>query len=622
MLRENVMEPEQFMHLRRDKLNNTLKHVANLVNDRLGNMDKETMDDIGQFVHADHMDVLVELPTGLIYTSTATTPDDYIAPISSRLKQGRDTRIAVLHAKDCTNLKNTMQSIMEQWLSDSGFLQHQDDEMEIGEAIAGQRSGIARFDPDRLTAWWAWMQRNKQTTPILALIIPSPLALPTVSGSNSVSVSSQTVLPDLILLLHRLAIEGLPFRLLFLGLPPHTALESNTSAGGSWSGGLTDLLPAACLRVLNCEKFWVARGQDCIAQFIETLWLQPHWSWQPDANTFLKMWDRFELGGGGVSGFVRAIEYSVMVHFYSNPLSILTPAPGEGPLAKHVATLLVGQTQAVMDAYVDLIKASSPTLQRYFEDLAQAGGEMPDGPVRHTIVSLYKSLQQPAKTFLKEWPDKMLQNSWQYFARRRLVHNLLTRMILPDILDRPNHTSRPILTTKLFENLMSFNSEKNQDQGAWVGMLLNDVDQNWSRQEKQFALNPWCGVLEQCKQEWNSAKETFKQQFPSAEPGLLEFDVFELDRLVALQQGTLLELEEHDVVWYLQHGVSYRQVSGKEHAQSLLHRAMQVQKKDALGRKTVRSQKAMEDVLKRNLEQGSWSHWILEASAWLQSLIR
>jgi len=629
-LRHNVLEPEIMMRMRRDKMTHTLQHVNNIINERLNNMDKETIDQIADFVHMDHKDVLVELAAGLIYTSTTTTPDDYISPIAARLKRGRDTRIAVLHAKDSNNLRNTMTSIMEQWMSDSGFVQQGDDDLdEIGEAIVGQRTGIARFDPDRLLSWWMWMQRNKQTNPILTLIIPSPLALPpmTATYSSSITVSSQTVLPDLILLLHRLAIEGLPFRILFLGLPPHTALESNTSAGGSWSGGLTDLLPASCLRVLNCEKFWVARGQDSVAQFIESLWLHPHWSWQPDSNTFLKMWDRFELGGGGVSGFVRAMEYAIMVHFYSNPLSILTPAPGEAlAQAKYVPIALAGQTQPVMDAYMDLIKASSPSLQRHFEQLARAASDMPAQDATRTLIAkMCTSLTEaPAKTFLMTWPDKMLASAWQYFARRRLVHALLTTVVLPDLLARPTHTSRPVLTTKLFENIASFDPEKSHDQGAWVSTLLNDVSKNWSRQEKSFKDSPWYALFEHCKREWKKTQLEFKHQFPKGEAGLLEWDMFEISRLETLCHGNKLELDETQKHYFIEHGVTYEQVCGEERAQLLLQRAAQMQQKDdrMLQRKTVRSQKALEDELKTAAERGSWEHWTLEAGTWLQSLIR
>jgi origin recognition complex subunit 3 len=129
-------------------------------------------------------------------------------------------------------------------------------------------------------------------------------------------------------------------------------------------------LPISSLSLLQIEKFKLLQSYECINEIIEKTFIDDVDDFKLGIKPYQYLLDNFNFLNLSVDSFIRGIKFSVMYHFYSNPLSVLSSID---PTSPEIDIILKSLTKRHLDEakvltfgsfknYVNSIKSKSPQL--------------------------------------------------------------------------------------------------------------------------------------------------------------------------------------------------------------------------------------------------------------------
>ncbi|KAI9203629.1 origin recognition complex subunit 3 N-terminus-domain-containing protein [Polychytrium aggregatum] len=280
----------------------------------------QTFQDLDEFISKSNTDVgdsnsirlpVRELPTALVFAGTNISDHTPVFKqiASQTLESGRCDRVAMLYSKDCPNLKSILSNMIEQIIGRQKALETEtvaadDEDDDITDLFASKRGicSVATDDIQLLLGWHAEWTAGKSRDGKLVLIVPD------FEGFDTV------VLHDFIRILSSYQ-HTLPF-VLILGIA--TSMSAIHQA-----------FPRSVLSLLRTQTFTIEQSTTYINKIVEHIFIRRHRGMKLSFSSFHNMLDDFNLCSRSAKSFMNSLQYSLMDHYYSNPLSILTDVDPE-----------------------------------------------------------------------------------------------------------------------------------------------------------------------------------------------------------------------------------------------------------------------------------------------------
>ncbi|KAG2178531.1 hypothetical protein INT44_001684 [Umbelopsis vinacea] len=345
-------EPEASMQLRSDSYDNSWRQMKKVLDDVLVETNQSTFDQIEEFVTNAHIPTYAstgtmslpfhEIPTALVFAGINTPDhDNLFTQIASRLigssaqsDMSTPNYVALLQSRDCSNLRITMRNMIEQFLAADVDYDHSDedveeeeneDAMELGEdadgskkpandqfnlsSMRGRKSRLPNYDMQILDGWYRHVvekQANSFSLPNLVVMI------------QDFESFDPTILEDLFEICSEYR-SRLPIVLL-IGI----ATSSNA---------LHQSLSKSALSLLRTEKFWLQQSDVWFNKVIDELFIKPTHSIKLGPRPYKFLLDHFYLFDFSIGSVMASLQFTLMHHYYANPLSILSPM-NDTPVSK------------------------------------------------------------------------------------------------------------------------------------------------------------------------------------------------------------------------------------------------------------------------------------------------
>ncbi|KAG0262166.1 Origin recognition complex subunit 3, partial [Mortierella polycephala] len=342
---KDVDEPWEATEIRHALFNREWDLISSRIEDVMMNMNTIALSAIYHFVESAYTPKATraiipvqELPTGLIFaginvpdhdllfqqiakTLSSPTPSTSITPTSTvettrsgmqmDLSTSTEERIQVknhviiLQSKDCTNLKTTLKSMIEQFLGLGiagavnpleGGMRLQNYDMIVLERWYQSIADFQQVEVEKTDMTSEAQQQEQSIRPKLVVII-----------QDFESFDPET-LQDLIIICSNYQ-DRIPFVLL-MGLA--TSMDA-----------LHQGLSKSVLSLLQTRKFQMQQSSECLTAIVEDLFIHANVGLMVGPLPLKQLIDQFIQYNFSVGGFVSNLKYVVMHHFYANPLSIL-----------------------------------------------------------------------------------------------------------------------------------------------------------------------------------------------------------------------------------------------------------------------------------------------------------
>ncbi|ORX50312.1 hypothetical protein BCR36DRAFT_352357 [Piromyces finnis] len=386
-------ETEDFINQRHDKYYKIWNNIKTKIDKLMFDLNLSATNGIFNFVssklnNTDNADSInkdiqlpfKEIPTGLIFSGI--NPDDkrMYKQIVSKIKTVPTNHVAVLESKDCINLKNTMKIIIEQLMETNLNEENENiiDATEFYKKSKIKKSNKApNYDPYILLGWYKHLEgvskiNNNTTSPVV--IEDETKEKENNNNDNNNNSTNQSKAKhklilfiedfecfDVLLLQDLISIfsgysEELPI-ILLIGIA--TSLETFHQS-----------LPISSLSLLQIEKFKLLQSYECINEIIQKVFIETIDDFKLGVKPYQYLLDNFNFLNLSVDSFIRGLKFSVMYHFYSNPLSILSSID---PTSSEMDRIFSSLTKRHLDEakvltfpsfkfYINSIKSTSPKL--------------------------------------------------------------------------------------------------------------------------------------------------------------------------------------------------------------------------------------------------------------------
>jgi len=261
-----------------------------------------------------------EIPTGLIFSGINPDHKRIYNQIILKLKTVPTNHVASLESKDCINLKNTMKIIIEQ-LMETPMTEENEiiDTTEFYKKSKVKKNNKApNYDPYILLGWFKHLINDSSSSSNIEESSNKKDFNTNISNNHNHKIIlfiedfecfDVLLLQDLISIFSGYS-EELPI-ILLIGIA--TSLETFHQS-----------LPISSLSLLQIEKFKLLQSYECINEIIEKVFIDNIDFFKLGIKPYQYLLDNFNFLNLSVDSFIRGIKFSVMYHFYSNPLSILS----------------------------------------------------------------------------------------------------------------------------------------------------------------------------------------------------------------------------------------------------------------------------------------------------------
>ncbi|KAH8551885.1 origin recognition complex subunit 3 N-terminus-domain-containing protein [Umbelopsis sp. PMI_123] len=337
-------EPEASMQLRSESYDSSWRQMKKILDDILVETNQATFDQIEEFVTNAHIPTYSstgtmslpfhEIPTALVFAGINTPDhDNLFTQIASRLidssaqsNMNTPNYVALLQSRDCTNLRITMRNMIEQFLAADVEYDHGDDDVEEEEPedpmeleddavgtkqsandqfnlnfMKARKSRLPNYDMQILDGWYRHVvekQSSSFSLPNLVVMI------------QDFESFDPSILEDLFEICSEYR-SRLPIVLL-IGI----ATSSNA---------LHQSLSKSALSLLRTEKFWLQQSDVWFNRVIDELFIKPTHNIKLGPRPYKFLLDHFYLFDFSIGSVMASLQFTLMHHYYANPLSILSP---------------------------------------------------------------------------------------------------------------------------------------------------------------------------------------------------------------------------------------------------------------------------------------------------------
>ncbi|CAM0138700.1 unnamed protein product [Umbelopsis sp. WA50703] len=346
-------ESEGAMQIRMDGYDSSWRYMKGLLDDILVEMNQATFDQIENFISNAHIPMehsagtislpFHEIPTALVFAGINTPDhDNLFTQIAARLIQSSKSTdktpnyVALLQSRDCSNLRFTMRNMIEQFLGseveyDNDEEDEDDDIMDEEEEAGGskepaaqsfslnttrgRRGRLPNYDMQILDGWYRHVvksQSNSLSLPNLVVVI------------QDFESFDPSILEDLFEICSEYR-SRLPIVLL-IGI----ATSSNA---------LHQSLSKSALSLLRTEKFWLQQSDVWFNKVIEDLFIKPTHTVKLGPRPYKFLLDHFYLFDFSIGSVMASLQFTLMHHYYANPLSVFSPFSGSSLSKETILTM-------------------------------------------------------------------------------------------------------------------------------------------------------------------------------------------------------------------------------------------------------------------------------------------
>ncbi|KAK9763710.1 Origin recognition complex subunit 3, variant 2 [Basidiobolus ranarum] len=287
----------------------TWTHIKTSIDNLVIKLNMKAINEIADFVRHSYTRSLKskfsirpyqEIPTGLIFAGI-NVPDNHLLfkRIGDTLTAEDGHCVANLESKDCHNLKTTMKLMISQFLNSRGKTA---EVMDISEDEDNQAVDykITTYDMQVLEGWYKSVSDSATNSdPVKHLVV----VIQDMEGFDPL------LLGDLITICSEYC-DKIPIVLL-MGIA--TSVEA-----------LHQSLSKDALTLLRAEKFFFQRPNEILGSIIEEVLLSDPTGFKLGVDAYKLLTGNFFEHNFSVNSFMCSLQYAVMTHFYSNPMSILS----------------------------------------------------------------------------------------------------------------------------------------------------------------------------------------------------------------------------------------------------------------------------------------------------------
>ena len=261
--------------------------------------------------------------------------DSGFGRLLDRMEQ-RGWMTAVLRGdSDGGNLKSALKSMMAQLVYE--VMDEDDSDLDLSEYTAHDVQVL----PIYYRSKWGQQKSGGAVQPKTIILVPD------------IERFDKGVLQNLVLILHNLKQHHT--------LPIALILGCSTGADRL----IGDLLSGRTIEMIAYERFWLQEPRFCLDRLIEELFIKGRAGIKLSHAQLACLVDQFTLMDYSFSSFKMTLKYCLMVHFLSDPLSILSK----------VGTAEMGDIQLVLrilvPGHMESIRML-PSFRAYIEDLVEA----------------------------------------------------------------------------------------------------------------------------------------------------------------------------------------------------------------------------------------------------------
>eukprot|EP00794_Sanderia_malayensis_P000484 gene484-1129_t len=235
-----------------------------------------------------------EIPTAALLTGM-NMPDHEVIfnKITSDLEKDVTPYVVLLHSKDCSNPKSLLRELLTQLMTS----EHDDVEQNLDKSFIEDVGKIKHFTLSVLQAWYT---ENTKTS--------NDAKPPVVIIFEDFERFHRPVLQDFIQISSGY-MESMPIVMIF-------ALATTISA-------VHKSLPHSVSSRLSIEKFQAQPSLECLHEILNEVFLTSEHPFKLGPKMSNLLFDRFLLQDFSIQNFANAVQFSMLEHFYNNPLSIL-----------------------------------------------------------------------------------------------------------------------------------------------------------------------------------------------------------------------------------------------------------------------------------------------------------
>ncbi|CAG8521328.1 3572_t:CDS:10 [Ambispora leptoticha] len=331
-----------------------------------------------------------EIPTALVFTGI-NSPDNELlfTQIAQRLRETRSDYVVMLQSKDCGSLKMTMKCLNDQVLDSMNDYENQD---EMNDADATDEvifdvendkfaeGHLQRYDMEVLAEWYEDKRKKNNDADFWKVSFKDKsLSAKVVVLIQDFEVFDPSVLEDFIYICSQYQ-DRVKFVFL-LGIA--TTINA-----------LQQALPSSILNSLRMKKIQLQNSERCLDRIVTAVQVENHTGIKLGKMPYKYLHETFLLYNYSVSSYISKLQYAVMHHFFSNPLSILAGIDDQELLSR-LSILSEDHLEAIrmqksFMKYVEAQLPDSDEVRRLLEDNAYLESLLP---------RLIKGIEQYHKKF-------------------------------------------------------------------------------------------------------------------------------------------------------------------------------------------------------------------------------
>ncbi|OWF47585.1 origin recognition complex subunit 3-like [Mizuhopecten yessoensis] len=281
-----------------------------------------------------------EIPTAALVTGV-NTPDHGVmfATLVTLLQERVSPLVAILQSKDCNNVKNTLSKLLGQILKNPQLFEDDEDSPEVNQKnLPISLATLADWYDDKYTLNHSSPKKRKSEEGDLVDIQILP---PVIMVFEDLESFQPRVLQEFITICSNY-LSQLPIVFVF-------GIATSVSA-------VHRLLPNAVSSTLCMEKFQAPPSTEYLTLLINQILMTKHCPFKLGSRVFKLLLDIFLYHDFSVLNFIKGLQFSMMDHFLSNPMSQLCCPLEELP----------NQTKRMNSDELELIR-QLPSFMRYVE---------------------------------------------------------------------------------------------------------------------------------------------------------------------------------------------------------------------------------------------------------------
>ncbi|KAL7268700.1 Origin recognition complex subunit 3 [Rhizina undulata] len=286
----NGQEKEEVVRLRWQAYQRLWKEQEERTNTILASFNTKTLDDVSEFLNnAAPENYDGKIPTAIILAGpNIASHGPLFTQLAERIRsRDRTGPVVVLNSKDAPNLKGALKKLIKDATQQEEGVDDEEDTAHVGR----RGTKLLNYDLQIIQKWCQLHEGQKVTIAI-----------------QDTEAFDTNILSDLISLLSAY-LDRIPFVLL-LGIA--TSVEI-----------FHDKLPKATIRLMQGDKFDVERAEECLAQIFNDAVVGDKSMLRLGATLCDFLLERQRDHTQSIQGFLAALKYAYMSHFYANPLSII-----------------------------------------------------------------------------------------------------------------------------------------------------------------------------------------------------------------------------------------------------------------------------------------------------------